>query len=46
MDKTINNDCVALLSGKFEPKHMFDILRHEESGICMEGSFVAAGSQV
>ena len=25
---------------------MFDILRDEESGICMDGSFVAAGSQV
>ena len=35
-----------LLIGKFETKNMFEILRHEESGICMDGSFVSAGSQV
>ena len=30
----------------FSAKHMLQVLRHEESGICMTGSFLTTGSQV
>ena len=37
---------VSLFTGNFKVQDMMNILRHSESGICMTGSFVSAGSQV
>ncbi len=33
-------------SGQFDQEDMFRVLRHEDSGICMSGSFASTGSQV